>query len=816
VLGKTLPRYVLLLLVAVLPPAVYAQSNTRGDEVELTGTVAHLHGDDFRQKREADEGVFLDSGGTLYRLPESAHANVGQRVTARGEMRNGRFLLTDLAAAGGSSLTSGSAAASAGASGSKRVAVILFNFSDDASQPFTPASVGQTYFATGSSDRSVVNYYNEVGWGRLQLSGQTFGWYTIPATTQTCDPGTWANQADAAAQAAGVNLSSFDYKAYVYPGVSLCGWGGLAEMPGTRNWINGSPDVGVMAHELGHNLGLSHASSATCTLDNGDKVAYGPNCSKNEYGDQFDVMGGSARHINDWHRAILGFTSDVQKVSADGTYTLAPVENETGSPHALRIARGDGTYFDLEYRQPYGIFDAFSPSSPAVNGVMIRKVGSASTAKTVLLDTTPQTPSFDDAPLAAGQTFVDPTTGIMVKTLSVSSTGAQVDIRLRAGDSTPPNVTISTPADGASVGLPTAVTVTATDNVAVAKVELYRQRVGYEAVPGTLYGTDTSPPYTFSSVDGVAAKYAFTAVAYDTSGVSSVSPVVTVDATQADSTPPTVPTDTQPPTIPTNVLAEANGPTAIQVSWQASTDNVGVSGYHIDRDGVTIVRTASSSFVDSGLVTGRSYSYTATAYDAAGNQSGTSAPVSAVPGGGGDTQAPSTPAGLQPTATGLSTIGLIWQASNDNVGVAGYKIYRGGVQVAETSGTSFSDSGLSPGSTYAYRVAAYDAAGNTSAQSSEILAATSPLPDTQPPSPPANLKVTDGKGRKIVLDWDAATDNVGVTSYRVFRDGALIATVLDRLSYSDSPRRGHHAYYVVAVDAAGNQSQQSNSVIAAA
>jgi len=254
----------------------------------------------------------------------------------------------------------------------------LFNFSNDSSQPFTAASVAQTYFSTGATDRSVANYFNEVSWGQIQVSGQAFGWYTIAATNQSCDPGTWSAQADQAAQAAGVDLSSFDVKTYVFPGVSLCGWGGLAQMPGNEDWINGSPTVGLMAHELGHTFGLNHAVSESCTLANGDRVAFGPNCTTSEYGDAYDVMGnaGGANHISEWHRAMLGLTSDIQTVSADGTYSLSPVEGQSGSPHALRIARGDGTSFDLEYRQPYGNFDAFPAGSAAVSGVMIRQVSS--------------------------------------------------------------------------------------------------------------------------------------------------------------------------------------------------------------------------------------------------------------------------------------------------------------------------------------------------------------------------------------------------------------------------------------------------------
>ncbi|MGH8605351.1 MAG: fibronectin type III domain-containing protein, partial [Gammaproteobacteria bacterium] len=95
--------------------------------------------------------------------------------------------------------------------------------------------------------------------------------------------------------------------------------------------------------------------------------------------------------------------------------------------------------------------------------------------------------------------------------------------------------------------------------------------------------------------------------------------------------------------------------------------------------------------------------------------------------GGGsasDTTAPSVPTGLTATAVSSSQINLSWNASTDNVGVAGYKLSRGGVQIASVTGTSYQNTGLSPSTTYTYTVAAYDTAGNASAQSAGVSATT--------------------------------------------------------------------------------------------
>src|SRR5207302_133596 len=96
-----------------------------------------------------------------------------------------------------------------------------------------------------------------------------------------------------------------------------------------------------------------------------------------------------------------------------------------------------------------------------------------------------------------------------------------------------------------------------------------------------------------------------------------------------------------------------------------------------------------------------------------------------------DTTPPTVPTGLRASAVSSSQINLSWTASSDNVGVSGYRVYRGGTQIGTPSTTSFTDTSVSASTTYSYTVAAYDAAGNVSAQSSPA-SATTPAPPTQP------------------------------------------------------------------------------------
>jgi fibronectin type 3 domain-containing protein len=184
--------------------------------------------------------------------------------------------------------------------------------------------------------------------------------------------------------------------------------------------------------------------------------------------------------------------------------------------------------------------------------------------------------------------------------------------------------------------------------------------------------------------------------------------------------------DTTPPTAPTGLTATFNATTnTIDLSWTAATDNVGVTGYRIFRDGGLIPTTTpinGTTFSDAGQ-TG-THSYAVSAVDAAGNESALSNTASAtVVEGGGDVTPPTAPAGLTANANlATKTIELSWTASTDDVAVTGYRVFRDNATtpIATVTGTTFNDSGLL--GTHVYTVAAIDAAGNQSAMSNSATA----------------------------------------------------------------------------------------------
>jgi chitinase/chitodextrinase len=191
--------------------------------------------------------------------------------------------------------------------------------------------------------------------------------------------------------------------------------------------------------------------------------------------------------------------------------------------------------------------------------------------------------------------------------------------------------------------------------------------------------------------------------------------------------------DTTPPSVPANLANGTVTSSSVPLTWSASTDNVGVTGYKIFRGGSQIATSAGTSYTDNSVTASSTYSYQVAAVDGAGNTSGMSTALSvSTPAPPSDTQAPTVPTNLAAGTITASSVALSWTASTDNVGIAGYKVYRGTTVIATTTGTAttYTDTTAAPATTYQYKVAAYDAAGNVSAATSPITVTTASASST--------------------------------------------------------------------------------------
>ena len=134
-----------------------------------------------------------------------------------------------------------------------------------------------------------------------------------------------------------------------------------------------------------------------------------------------------------------------------------------------------------------------------------------------------------------------------------------------------------------------------------------------------------------------------------------------------------------------------------------------------------------------------------------------------------DTTPPSTPTGLTATPTSTSQINLTWNASNDDVGVTGYKVFRNGNQIATPTTTSYNDTGLAANTTYDYTVSANDAAGNDSPKTAVVSAKT--LADTTAPTVSLTAPADGATVSGTINVTATASDNVGVVGVQFLLDG---------------------------------------------
>ncbi len=374
--------------------------------------------------------------------------------------------------------------------------------------------------------------------------------------------------------------------------------------------------------------------------------------------------------------------------------------------------------------------------------------------------------------------------------------------------------------------------------------------------------------------------------------------------------PAQVVTDTVVPTVPTNVSLIPTSGTKVYLSWNSSTDDVGVKGYNYYKyeNGANIqLGFTSDTFVSVSAVPGTPITLKLKALDTSNNRSEYSSEVTAtIPvidssqtpvvtfsanqsnvtpgqsatlswnatnvyacnategpsswrgykltsgtfstgplssnttytlvctkdtgtytrtvtinvGSASDTTAPTAPG--QPTATNITQTGvsLAWTASTDAVGVTGYRVYRNGTQIGTPTSNSYAVTGLSAGTTYSFTIAGVDATGNISNQSTSRSVTTLAIPtapvasvvvsDTTAPTAPGQPTATNITQTGVSLSWSASTDAVGVTGYRVYRNGTQIATPTTN-SYAVTGLTGDttYSFTTAGVDAAGNVSTLS-------
>ena len=300
--------------------------------------------------------------------------------------------------------------------GDYRVLVILATWGP---QPFTQAEVQHVVFDETDA------FYRAQSFGKLRLTGTVTPWLTAFSGPVDCAQTTVSRGGKAAAIRAGFDPSAYDVVIYLHPALG-CPWSGVTV--GHEIWLNGALSRKLVAHELGHTMGLQHANTTLCAVHS---------CDALEYGDPYDTMGQGNGDFSAWNKYELGWITKLEPATRNGSYTIDPLELPSSSPQAFVVTTAQNQYW-LENRIDPGHSDFGFDVDPGVlvhvtPSPDIRAVFSVSLLRNLLL----VDPALRGRPeLHAGDRFTVP--GAFTLTLTHLPAGGRADVRFDWTDTTRP------------------------------------------------------------------------------------------------------------------------------------------------------------------------------------------------------------------------------------------------------------------------------------------------------------------------------------------------------------------------------------------
>ena len=627
----------------VILSAPIASSAAPSRRVVISGDLDVLQEDDFERGRTRRLYRLVDetSGQVLpvkFRRKPADDLITGTRVRLRGVEASGTLTVDDDA---------GAVVVLAEAPPvmvERRAVTIVVDFSGDASGAGAGSVSCSTTQISSLMYARAQSSGGNVGENYLATSHAQLGWQPdtdangqmdvvrvaiAASTAESCNSGTWANLADQAATAAGVNLSLYQHRLYVIPNATSCTWAGLANVGcGTwcRAWVKGSScgTLDVYVHELGHNLGMGHSST---DLDNNGSVDstcpfWGTSYSGGQYCDRSDFMGiggDGKRQSNAPHKLQMGWTPAAKVIDAGvGVYELAPLGADPWSttlPQILRVSRGSSRPFIVSYRtatDPYE--DNLRTEYRQRTFVHTHSGGSSNTLLVGYL--------------ADGQRLEDSVTGVAIRQISGGATSATVAVEM-SSTCVPaaPAVTLS-PAQGAA---------RAGDAVSYTALVTNRDSI---ACGGSTFQIVASVPAGWTSQVGsstmtLGAGQQGSVTMTVRSSTSAADGIYPVAVTATDTTGPelsgsgtgsaTFCIDTQGPAAVLDLTASIKQKNKVQLGWTvpAVTGCASVQRYDIVRDGAIIASTSNTSYLDNSPPSTGTIAYRVIAYDTLGNPSGT-------------------------------------------------------------------------------------------------------------------------------------------------------------------------------------------------
>jgi hypothetical protein len=702
-------------------------SAEEGTEVMVTGELTVLSVDDFdRGSAEVLYHLKDSKSGKVFNLHFSGEPSVklrtGSIVTVRGKAKGQDIYL--MADTGGAQLQEVVSSAPA-VVGEQKTIVIVANFLD--AIVACPVLDIQDRVFTDPLNKSVDDLYQEMSFEQLWFNGSVVGPFTINySTTSSCDLGAWTVAADAAASASGINLSTYNRRIYVLPRTNPCGYSGVGTLGGnpSRSWIFKCDGSDAFAHELGHNLGMHHAATPT-----------------EEYGDTSDIMGYGGfglRQVNGPHQDQMGWLDPVQikGVVTSGTYTIAPIEDSPSQaidPQILIIAKPDtGESYYLSYRQALG-FDA-SLSQIYLKGVNIHRYKTDTATQTYLLSV-----------LADGQSFTDTINGATITQLGHTSEYVIVQIQLDYTPCTanPPILSVAPASQSAFGGSPLSYSVSVTNMDSV-----NCQQAPFSLAASVPSGwTGSLSPTTLTLAPGAVGSATVTVSSPVSAAATDYPVIVNVSdaAAQVHTTSRTATYTVMPKSVCIPGTPRVSISPNTQSGQKGSTLYYTISVANKDSGDCSQTTFSLSRTVPAGwtgtvspatltLLPGASKSATLSVTPATTAAAGYYGITVAVSDGIAsthtstvngvysvveDTMPPTAPTNFTASAASRK-VNMSWTASSDNVGVAGYKVWRNNNVVGQTTGTAYTDATVTTRQTYTYYVTAFDATGNSSVASNRV------------------------------------------------------------------------------------------------